>query len=64
MKYKIEFDDIMSFDNMIGECEFGNVEEFLRQTMQEGNVFILHYRPNSDRDFQIYQFKERYEIQD
>lgn len=54
----MEILDLLSFENMRGECSFEFTGEFLKE-MNYGDIYIIHCRPNSDRDIQIYKFNNQ-----
>jgi len=50
-------DEILDFENMKGQCCFENIQEFLKQ-MKPGDIYILHYRPKSDTDLDIFKWRD------
>jgi len=49
--------NLLEFENFIGECCFEYAGKFLKEEMETGDIYIIHCRPNSDRDIQIYKIK-------
>lgn len=52
----VSTDDLLDFENLLGECSFKNAHIFLKD-MEPGDVYVVHCRPNSDRDVLIYRVK-------
>lgn len=51
-------DELLDFENMRGSCGFENIQEFIKE-MKPGDIYILHYRPKSDTDLDIYKYREQ-----
>jgi hypothetical protein len=53
-------DELLDFENMRGSCGFENIQEFIKE-MKPGDIYILHYRPKSDTDLDVYKYRDQIE---